>query len=55
MEGLFYIMPREEDGKWIMLFVNREKRFFFVELFTVGCQIYMSREDAGGVVNRKEK
>ncbi len=49
MEGLFYIMPREEDG-----FVNREKAFF-VEWFTVGCQIYMSREDAGGVVSRKEK
>ncbi len=49
MEGLFYIMPWEEDG-----FVNREKAFF-VEWFTVGCQIYMSREDAGGVVSRKEK
>lgn len=29
--------------------------FFFVEGFTVGCQIYMNREDAGGVVSRQEK
>lgn len=34
---------------------KQRKKAFFVELFTVGCQIYMSREDAGGVVNRKEK
>lgn len=34
---------------------QRKKWFFFVEWFTVGCQIYMSREDAGGVASRKEK
>lgn len=48
-------MPREEDGKWITLFVNREKRLFLWSDLLWGCQIYMSREDAGGVVSRKEK
>lgn len=34
---------------------KQRKKAIFVEWFTVGCQIYMSREDAGGVVSRKEK
>ncbi len=34
---------------------KQRKKAIFVEWFTVWCQIYMSREDAGGVVSRKEK
>lgn len=34
---------------------KQRKKAFFVEWFTVGCQICMSREDAGGVASRKEK